>query len=101
MTSAALADCHDAASDSASKIRTKRTGFLEAAPISNERAGASSGLQHQRRPKYRPRMKDLRRSVFASQQGCERPLCLRPRRGVGDGCVAMKAAITALRRNDY
>src|ERR1700681_2432061 len=93
MTSAALADCQDAASDSASKIRTKRTVFMEAAPISNEKARARSGLQHQRRPKYRPRMKDLRRSVFASQQGCERPLRLRPRRHVGDGCVAMKAAI--------
>src|ERR1700676_19086 len=92
MTSAALADCHGAVSDSASKIRTKRTVFMEATPISNEKARARSGLQHQRRPKYRPRMKDLRRSVFASQQGCGRPPA-RPRQRIGDGCVAMNAAI--------
>src|SRR6266852_3331671 len=90
MTSAALADCHGATSDSASKIRTKRMVFMKIAPVSKEGARARSALQHQRRPKYRPLMKDLRRPVFALQQSCERPVALKCH-SIGDGCVAMNA----------
>src|SRR6266568_2832023 len=55
MTSAALADCHGAISDSASKARTKRTVFMKATP-----AQGLQGFQHQPETKYRPRMKLLR-----------------------------------------
>jgi hypothetical protein len=46
-------------------------------------------------------MKDLRRSVFAMQQSLRMAALLKTSQPIGDGCVAMIAAIPALRRNDY
>src|SRR5258708_26698738 len=63
MRGGVVADWQGESRDRGSKNRTKRTVFMNRAPIAKE-APAISGLQHQRRPKYRPRMKDLRRPVF-------------------------------------
>src|SRR6267142_4519178 len=73
MTSAALADCNGAISDSTSKANTRRTGFMKVAPSSKVMASARSGYQHYGAIKYRLRMKDLRRAVFAVPQGCGCP----------------------------
>src|SRR5882724_12101161 len=61
MTSAALADCSGATSDSASKARTKRTVFMEITPVL-KRAFREQGFQHQPSTQYRPRMNYLRRA---------------------------------------
>src|SRR6266566_989894 len=66
MTSAALADCNGATSDSASKAKAKRTVFMNRSDSkghSRDRDFNTNGVI-----KYRPRMKDLRRSGFAVQQ---------------------------------
>src|SRR5438105_3410703 len=65
MTSAALADCHGAISDSASRAKTKRTVFMQITPV---QWAAQSRLQHQPVTKYRSRMKVLRHPA-AMQHG--------------------------------
>src|SRR6478735_4152937 len=90
MTSAALADCQGATSNSATKVRKKRTVFMEVAPVSR-RARARPALQHQRRPKYRPLMKDLRRSVLLCSIATDGRFASGTSRRIRDGCVAMIA----------
>src|SRR5579871_250476 len=71
MTSAALAVCHGARQDSASKNRAKLTVFMrQSSDFSGERKGVVTN--------YRPRMNDLRRRAFALQQsrGSATPACL-------------------------
>src|SRR6266566_545010 len=62
MTSAALADCNGATSDSASKAKEKRTVFMNRSDSKGhprDRDFNTNGVI-----KYRPRMKDLRRSAI-------------------------------------
>src|SRR5882762_4819936 len=65
MTSAALADCNGATSDSASKAKTKRTVFMKVAPSSKERHPQGRDFNPNGVTKYRPRMKDLRRAAIS------------------------------------
>src|SRR6266550_2496357 len=61
MTSAALANCNGATSDSASKAKARRTVFMNRSDKghSRDRDFNTNGVI-----KYRPRMKDLRRSAI-------------------------------------
>src|SRR5258705_5861119 len=65
MTSAALADCNGATSDSASKAKAKRTVFMKVAPSSKERHPQDRDFNPNGVTKYRPRMKDLRRAAIS------------------------------------
>src|SRR5713101_3079937 len=91
MTSAALADCSGARSDSASKARTRRTVFMKVAPSKKGVHPQDRDFNTNEVTKYRSRMKDLRQPAVQSTQAL--PTVLPIRASPLAPSIAVKSAV--------